>query len=257
MSIKKRVINGLNFIYNSGPQKRYRDGTRHSRWTLVVDEDFLKIFDGKIVPSSVLAEADALEVFLPDKMSCNPISWEESAAAKIKRVSAQMCSFPLKHLKIDSFRNLHEIRGRGNNFPDLDLSCFEHLELASVFDLTDSKLLKGCKKLYELLLWSTDIAKLDPDWLANCSQLRLLEFIECSGFENLQMMPTVEFLRVVRPSKSFALSTLLKSFPSARSLDIQGIRMPQIDCHLPDTIELFIANGKILKTTEGIEEPLD
>lgn len=142
--------------------------------------------------------------------------------------------------------------GGANNFVGVDLGGFDCLELVSVSGLADARLLKGCGQVYELLLWNTDVGKLDLNWLADCDNLRLLEFVECSGFENCKQkaMPAFEFLRIVKPSRKFILSAFFKIFPSVRTLDLQGIRMSQIDCEVHPSVELFVVNGKILKNVQ-------
>lgn len=249
MSLKNRMIDGLNFIYNSGPQMCYKNGEKQSRWTLVVDEIFLGKYDGKSVPLSALADADAIEVRLSKNSKFNLIFWNKDAACKIRRVFSRNSIAPIGGLGAHQFENLKIINGCDQSLVGLQLRNYSHIEFASIIDLTDSRLLQGCSSLCELLLWSTDFRKLDASWIDDCFNLKYFEIIECLGVGGFHMEPTpsVNFLRIVKPSQDFLLSKFIYIFKNLNALALDGVRTSQVDCVLPSSIELFRINGNIVK----------
>lgn len=255
MSMKPRVINGLNFIYDSGPQGCYLDGGKISRWRLVVDENFLEKFLGKMVPFSALADADALEIRLPENYVYEPISWEQDAACRVKRIFSNTSIALLSNLGAAQFTQLEIVRGKALSLSGLRLEIYQHLERASIIGLTDSKLLRGCQQLNELLLWTTDLQKLESGWLDGCNNLHSLELIECTGFAEIrkEVFPSVTSLQVVKPAKTFTLSALLIAFPSLRSLTLQGVRPAQVDCEPPPSVELFMVNEQTVRIDAATE----
>lgn len=248
MSLKNRVIDGLNFIYDSGPQPLYENGTKISRWTLVVDELLIKKFYSKKIPLSSLAEADGISVRLPDNFQFEKISWEKEASLRINRIFSRDSTTSLELLGINQFENLFKVEATGKSLIGLNFEKYEYLEYLSVFKMEKHVQLINCRRLNEILIWMTDFSKIDYQWIDENKNIKFFEFIQCSNFNklNLKLMPSVVSLNVVKPSKDFALSKIIKVFPSLDSIVLMGVEKKQVDCELNIGLELFHVNGKII-----------
>lgn len=249
MSMKTRVIDGLNFLYDSSPQMSYSDGQKHSRWTAVVDVKFLERFGGGMVPRTVLAQADAVDFKLSDEMHGQSLAWDPDCAKAIKRIGFRDCHVRLKSHGVEQFVELRRVNGRALAITDIALKNFKHLESASLSGLEDHEGFEGCASMLECIIWSTDINRIRGKWLAGCERLKRAEFIECAGMDALLqfVVPSVKFLQIVKPSKDFLLSNVLPAFPNLSALAISRVKRSQIDCEPPASVELFRVNEHILR----------
>ncbi len=246
MSLKPRAIDGLNYVYDSGPQMTYADGSKHSRWTLIVDSSFMKRFGDAAVPLEVLREADSLQFQLPNEALNRVVRWGSGVASRVRRIYSRESTSSLLDLGVQEFEGISQINAHAVALQGLHLSDYLNLSLLNLIDVSDPKLLADCENLAELLLWKTDLRKTGLSWSKGCSKLNRISLVECKGWSSQSSDESfvAEFLEIVKPSKEFRLSQILQYFPRVDSLVLEKVAPTMIDCEVPKRIKLFIVNGE-------------